>query len=150
MTKNVLLAICALVVSACSINQSIEPAELSNGSELCIIENPNVRDGFLTEFESVLSSKNIPFKIVNRHSVPEGCEWTATYVARWSWDLTIYMSYAEIKVFHNGVLDGEAKYDATRGGANMNKFIDAEPKIRELVNKLMQYQSASLFFHFFG
>lgn len=88
--------------------------------------------------------------MVNETSVPESCEWTSTYVARWTWDLSLYMSYAEIKVFHKGSLDGEAKYDSTRGGANMNKFIDSEPKIRELVNQLMQFKSVSRFFKRFG
>ena len=31
---------------------------------------------------------------------------------------------------------GEAKYDSTRGGGNMGKFIDADKKITELVNQL--------------
>jgi hypothetical protein len=60
------------------------------------------------------------------------------------------MSYAEIKIFHNRSLDGEAKYDSTRGGANMSKFIDAESKIRELLEELMQIKSSSLFFRTFG
>ena len=72
----------------------------------------------------------------------KNCEWTLTYTARWTWDLALYMSYAEIKVFKNGKLDGEAMYDSTRGGANMSKFIDSEPKIRELVEELMQRESA--------
>ena len=99
----------ALAVSGCSITQNIEPAEITNGSELCIIENVDVRAGFLKEFEAVLSSKGIPHRVVKESSVPESCEWTSTYVARWKWDLALYMSYAEIKVFHKGSLDGEAK-----------------------------------------
>jgi len=53
------------------------------------------------------------------------------------------MVYAEIKVFYQGKLDGEAIYDARMGGANMNKFIDAEPKIRELVEQLIQQKQAN-------
>ena len=88
--------------------------------------------------------------VVDEASIPAECEWTATYLAKWSWDITIYMAYAEIKIFHNGNLDGEAVYDSTGGSGNMNKFIDAEPKIRELVNELMQMKSASLFNRYFG
>jgi len=150
MFKMVLGITSIVLLSACSITQNIEPAEISRGSELCIIENPDVREGFLKEYQSVLTSKSIPHKLVSENSVPRSCEWTSTYVARWTWDLSLYMSYAEIKVFHNGSLDGEAKYDSTKGGANMSKFIDAEPKIRELVNELMQIKSASLFSRMFG
>lgn len=137
-------------ISACSITQNIEPAEITSGDELCIIENPDVREGFLREYTSALSSKGIPYIVVSEASVPESCEWTSTYIARWTWDLSLYMSYAEIKVFHKGSLDGEAKYDSTNGGANMSKFIDAEPKIRELVEQLIQINSASVFSRKFG
>ncbi|UQG55095.1 MULTISPECIES: Sbal_3080 family lipoprotein [unclassified Marinobacter] len=139
-----------MMLSACSITQVIEPAEIVKGSELCIIENTDVREGFLKEYQSVLSSKSISHRLVSENSVPDSCEWTSTYVARWTWDLALYMSYAEIKVFYKGNLDGEAKYDSTKGGANMSKFIDAEPKIRELVNQLMQIKLASLFVQKFG
>ena len=37
-----------------------------------------------------------------------------------------------------GILEGQALYDATEGQENMNKFIDAELKIQELVDKLIQ------------
>lgn len=144
------LLVVSFLLSACSIKQTIEPAELIKGHELCIIENHRVRDGFLIEFKSALSVKLIPFKVVSGRAIPSSCEWTATYTARWSWDFTIYMSYAEIKIFHNGNLDGEAIYDSTHGGLTFGKFIDAEPKIRELVNKLLGYESASLFGRAFG
>ncbi len=52
------------------------------------------------------------------------------------------MSYAEINVFHNGVLDGKAVYDSRSGGGNMSKFIDAEEKIQELVEELMQMRTS--------
>lgn len=140
----------SFLISACSIKQTIEPAEISKGSELCIIDNPAVRAGFLKEFKSVLSNKSIAYKVVSESSVPEDCEWTATYTANWTWDLAMYMSYAEIKIFHDGSLDGEAIYDSRRGVGNMDKFIDAETKIQELLNELMQYKSASLFGRLFS
>jgi len=148
--KLVLILIAGLFVSACSIKQTVEQAEISNDAVLCIIENTDVRKGFLVEFQSALTAKSISHKVVDEKLIPSDCEWTATYVANWTWDLALYMSYAEIKIFHNGNLDGEATYDSTRGAANMNKFIDAEPKIHELVNELMQYKSAFLYTRSYG
>ncbi|MCH9692771.1 MAG: hypothetical protein K0U59_12050 [Gammaproteobacteria bacterium] len=150
MLKKLSILAAATFVSACSITQNIEPAHITKGSELCIIENTKVKEGFLKEFRSSLTSKGIPHRVVSKTSVPESCEWTSTYTARWSWDLAIYMSYAEIKVFHNGIPSGEAVYDSTRGSATMSKFIDAEPKIRELVNELMKIELASLSFRKYG
>ena len=43
---------------------------------------------------------------------------------------------ADIKVYNNGELSGQATYDSTKGGANMAKFIKGEAKIAELVDQL--------------
>ena len=148
--KKVFVIVAAVVLSGCSIKQVVEKAEIPKEKLLCVVENKDVRVGFLKEFKRVLSRKSIPYKMINAYSVPPECEWTATYDARWTWDLALYMSYAEIKVFNNGRLDGKATYDSTRGGANMGKFIDAETKIRELMNELLHYKSSSLFGVFYS
>jgi len=150
MIKKLTLLAAVFAVSACSITQDIEPAHISKGSEICIIENTDVREGFLKEFKSALSNRNVPHRVVKPSNVPTSCEWTAKYVAKWSWDLSLYMSYAEIKIYHKGQLDGEAVYDSTGGSANTAKFIDAEPKIRELVDQLIQIKLSTLFFRAFG
>jgi hypothetical protein len=140
----------AVFLSACSIQQTVEKAEIPKDNVLCIVENSNVREGFLKEFRSNLQSRNIPYQVVASGVVPESCIWTATYVANWTWDLALYMSYAEIKIFNQGQLDGQAIYDSRKGGANMDKFIDAETKINELLNELLQLKTGSLFSHIYG
>ena len=142
---NIKILVCSflcLTASACSITQTVEPADIPKGKELCILEDSSVREGFLAEFQSILASKGIAHRLIRDTKDVRACEWTATYLARWSWDWTIYMSYAEIKIYHNGALDGEAIYDSRSGGGNLGKFIDAEPKIRELVNELLKRQAA--------
>lgn len=141
--RNVFIFFVLVFVQGCTITQVVEPAEMSKGKVLCVIENPAVRAGFLQEFRNVLSLKGIQYKVVHEHSAISDCEWTATYVGKWSWDLALYMSYAEINVYHNGVLDGKAFYDSRSGGGNMSKFIDAEEKIQELVEELMQMRSSA-------
>jgi len=138
-----IIALSLVGLSACSIKQKIDPIEVTSSTEVCIVENKDVREGFLKEFEKVLQQKQIKYRIVQELDAQNGCEWTATYTANWAWDLALYMVYAEIKVFYQGKLDGEAIYDARMGGANMNKFIDAEPKIRELVEQLIQQKQAN-------
>jgi hypothetical protein len=63
---------------------------------------------------------------------------TSTYTANWRWDLALYMAFAEIIVYAEGTKVGSAVYDSLHGGANMNKFINAEAKIRELVDELFR------------
>ncbi|WP_297811420.1 Sbal_3080 family lipoprotein [uncultured Methylophaga sp.] len=135
-----------LTISACSIKQTVDSSEISKQTELCIIENHDVREGFLQTLQSSLRKRDINHRVISNRSIPNECEWIMRYVGRWNWDLALYMSYAEIQVFHNGKLDGEAIYDSTRGGANMAKFIDAEPKIEELVNELLKFNTSSLFY----
>ncbi len=144
MKKIVIAFLIIFLGTACSIKQRVDPIQINNTAVVCIQENPDVRQGFLKEMETVLKEKKIGYRIVRELDASNQCEWTATYTANWAWDLALYMVYAEIKVFHDGRLDGEAIYDARGGGANMNKFIDAEPKIRELIEQLIKQKQASL------
>lgn len=54
----------------------------------------------------------------------------------------MYMRYAELKIYRNAALFGEAIYDATWGGARLDKFISAEKKVRELVDQIFPQESA--------
>lgn len=150
MIKILLTITISLLISACSIQQTVEQANLPNQAELCIVKNIDVREGFLTEFKASLNRKSIPYRVVKHSLIPHNCTWKATYTARWSWDLALYMSYAEIKIFHHNKLDGRAVYDSTKGSANLGKFIDAESKIQDLVNELIQVNTSSLFSRIFG
>ena len=134
-----IVLISLLFVHGCTITQFVDPVEFSQDNVLCIIENPSVRPGFLYEYRSVLSEKGIPHKVVGKFSVPDDCEWTTTYVAKWNFDMALYMITAQIDVYRNGVRYGHAYYDSSQGG--LDKFIDAESKIRELVEELIQIKS---------
>ena len=72
----------------------------------------------------------------------DACTLSSTYIARWSWDVTIYLAYASIEVYRDGDLAGRALYDSRGGRVNPGKFIDAEPKIRELVSELFPERAA--------
>ncbi len=136
MKRCILLLAILILLSGCSIKQTIEPAELNDDAVICIVEDHKVRNSFLEALKKVLDEKQVSYRIVDNVASKE-CEWKATYTARWSWDVALYMAYAKISVYKDGKLDGEAIYDATQGQGNMNKFIDAEGKVRELVNALM-------------
>ncbi|TLM75655.1 Sbal_3080 family lipoprotein [Microbulbifer harenosus] len=138
MYKKFSLLLGAVVLfSGCSIQQTVEPTSVSSGGELCIVENSKVREGFLKELQASLTANGVKNRLLPANASLVECEWTATYNARWTWDMALYMSFAEIKIYRNGAPDGSALYDSTRGGANMSKFIDAETKIRELVDQLL-------------
>ena len=136
MTKLVLL-FPVFTLMGCSIVQTVNPIEGVGGlEEICIIEDPAVRQGFLSEYRKSVEAKGIAVKLLENGSSLTDCEWTSTYSARWSWNVSIYMAYAIIRVFHNGQVSGEVLYDATLGGGRVDKYIEADAKIREMVDAL--------------
>lgn len=125
-----------LVSTGCAIHQTVKPVDRFDDKQVCIIENSAVKGGFVDAYQRTLIAKGYTVRLLPASASLIECAITSTYVGNWRWDLALYLAYAEIKVYANGKPIGEAKYDSLRGGANMNKFIDAEKKIVELVNQL--------------
>lgn len=137
MKIKIVLALMVLVaLSGCAIRQTVKPVAKFDDKQICIIENTAVRSGFLNAYKRVLTEKGYVVKQLPEDASLIDCPITSTYTANWRWDFAIYMSYAEIIVYNNAKPAGKASYDARRGSGNMNKFIDADKKISELVNQL--------------
>ena len=131
--------------TGCSIKQTVKPMEFAAEQiEICILQNRNVRHGFLDAYADALKEKNFQVKTLADNASLNECATTSTYTAHWAWDLALYMRYAEIKVYRNAALVGEAVYDATWGGGRLDKFINAENKIREMVNELFLIRKAQV------
>lgn len=127
-----------LSLGACAIRQDIVPVTFapSAAREVCIIEHTPTRTTFRDAYQQALLDRGFQPRIVPANSPTSICPVTTTYVARWSWDFTIYMAYAEMRVFNDGRQVGRAVYDSRMGGARFDKWIDAEIKVRELVDQL--------------
>lgn len=125
-----------LLLTGCSIKQTVSPVAQAGSSEICLIEKPDVRDSFVQELSSALRKKGFEVRTLTRPATLRSCPMTATYNAHWRWDLALYMAFAEIRVYSDGQPAGHAVYDSMRGGANLGKFISAERKIHELVDSL--------------
>lgn len=123
-------------LTGCAIRQTVRPVGNLDDREVCLIANPSVKAGFFEAYRKALVSKGYQVRQLPETASVVECAVTSTYTAHWRWDLALYMAYAEIRVFSGGKLVGEAKYNSTRGGLNLGKFIDAEKKIDELVNQL--------------
>ena len=123
-----LLFVCGLTLalSSCTIVQNVTPYRSSDIQEICIIEDPAVRAGFLRAYKRVLREKGYRIRILEEHANLDDCELTSTYMGRWKWDMALYMALAEIKIFKNGEKVGEAIYDSRKGsfaGGGFKKFI---------------------------
>lgn len=130
------LLLAMVFVNGCAIHQNVKPVERFDDKQVCIIEKPSVKEGFLNTYSRVLTNKGYSVKKLPASASLIDCPITSTYNAIWKWDMALYMALAEIKVYQNGKPIGDASYDSLSGDGNLGKFIDAEKKITELVNQL--------------
>lgn len=136
--STILLLAATLAMTGCSIKQAVTPASISTDlpPEICMIPAKDLRAGFNTTYTTLLKEKGFHTRELTPGSSPSTCALSTTYIGTWSWDLALYMSYADIRVFENGRQIGQAEYDSRWGGGRLDKFIDAENKITELTNQL--------------
>ncbi|MVW75428.1 Sbal_3080 family lipoprotein [Pseudomonas xionganensis] len=132
------LSLSLALLTGCSIKQTVTPASIaaSPSNEICMIPAQGLREGFHTTYSNLLTQKGFSVRKLSPSANPTQCPLATTYVGNWAWDLAIYMVYADIKVYQDGKQVGHANYDAKWGGGRPDKFIDAENKITEMVNKL--------------
>lgn len=143
MKKSIVLVTIVLVISGCAIRQSVTPVGQFEGKQVCIVDNPKVRQGFLETFKRALVDKGYEVRVLEFSSPLTTCPVTATYTANWQWDVAVYMAYAAIRVYNNGKTAGEAIYDSQAGGLSLSKFINAEEKVKELVKQLFTDRTGS-------
>ena len=137
----------SLLASGCSIKQVVTPAVMSADMtpEICLIPAQGLREGFNTAYDAQLKKKGFHTRQIPPGSSPSSCRLSTTYIGTWSWDLALYMSYADIRVFENGKQIGRAEYDSRHGGGRVSdKFIDAEKKINEMTDLLFPEGASGL------
>ncbi|WP_278369416.1 Sbal_3080 family lipoprotein [Pseudoalteromonas lipolytica] len=141
----------ATVLAGCAAKQDVSHFEAEVPKTVCIAEHQAVKEGVVTALESGFAKHNvktrvIPANYVLKHQAyqtditsanTDGCDAVAFYVANWHWDLALYMAYANI-----WVMDPEQKETIAqasyRTGGGLDKFIDANDKIIELVDAMFQ------------
>lgn len=133
----IIILILFIFISGCAAvtKQTVTPFENNSFTEICVIENPKVKEGFLQAYKIALQEKGYVVKMLHKNADISDCKVTSTYSARWRWDIALYLSYAKIEVFKSGEKSAEALYKIVREGAS-GKFINASEKVRELVNQM--------------
>ena len=132
----VLVCVLLMALTGCSIKTSVKPVGNVKVSDLCIKTNPRVlMEGFLPELEGQIRSHGIKVRTFEGQ-IPADCAHHLEYTANWSWDMAMYLTYAELRVYERVNLLGEAIYDARRGGARFDKFGTTSSKLQPLVDEL--------------
>jgi hypothetical protein len=129
------LAVLGLVLSGCSIKQTIDPIK-TPVSRVCVHENPKVlMDEFQPELEKQIQAKGFQTESY-KDTQPNDCSHRLEYTANWAWDMAMYLTYADLRVFDRSGLAGKAIYDARSGGGRLDKFGRTAEKIRPLIDEL--------------
>lgn len=131
------------VIAGCAITQDVEPAPTTQGSEICIIENPDVRATFLEIYRRELEKKGFKTRVIPTTSTLFDCPQTSRYTANWRWDFALYLAFADISVYEDGKRVGHVVYDSLQGDFNFGKFVHGESKIVELIDLLFPQDAAA-------
>ncbi|MCU7962393.1 Sbal_3080 family lipoprotein [Shewanella sp. SW32] len=154
MYKIIVFTISSLALSGCAapVQQITRLSE--KPTSICVVKHDAVKEGVLTAITSELQFKGYKTAVIQgrytqRHNVwqPQWlineaktaqCDALMFYVANWRWDLASYMAFANIWMTDiNGQKNiGQATYDSTNSAFSTSKFINADAKIRELINQL--------------
>lgn len=138
MNKIFILAPLLLVASCTSINVKKVGSSKSTIEPICIIKNEKVIvPNFLTILTDGIKRHNIVVKSVNE--IQRDCKSILTYTATRSWDVTPYLSHAELKlVGSDGKEIGSALYHHNGGSLSLslNKWASAESKMIPVIDEL--------------
>ncbi len=125
-----------LGLSGCSITQNVQPVADNDIERICVEHNPDVlMDGFEPAVCELIEEQGV-YTEVYRGERPVGCSHYLEYTANWRWDMVMYLSYADLKVFGQDGIEGRATYDARNGGGRMDKFGPTRTKIAPLIDEL--------------
>lgn len=155
--KSLLITLVSLsfLISGCTTQQKINRLEPNKVHLVCVVEHKEVKENVLETIQEGLRTHGVDYKVIpgqykfeNKLWIPTvnkgdsaGCDALLFYVANWTWDITMYMHFANIWMATPDmqIRLGDASYDAR---LSMNKFINARAKILELVDGLfVQYRN---------
>tara|TARA_Y100000034_G_scaffold113632_1_gene148861 strand:+ start:84 stop:590 length:507 start_codon:yes stop_codon:yes gene_type:complete len=149
------VAAAVTILAGCAAKQDVSRFEAEKPKTVCIAEHQAVKEGVVTSLQTGFAKHNvqtrvIPANYVMKHQAYQtdistantnGYDAIAFYVANWHWDLALYMAYANIWVTNvdQSKTIAQASY---RTGGGLDKFIDANDKIIELVDSMFQQVEA--------
>lgn len=138
MKKILIVSTCVLnlLLFGCTIKYAANPISIqkTDRKEICVIENTEADGYFLNLYKKALEEKGFSVRILSYESDVAACPLSSTYRSEWSWDLVTYMPRAQIFVFRNGVLAGNALYASS--GLALKKYERTHKKIAKMVDQL--------------
>ena len=110
------------------------PQGLAEAPRVCIVDEPNTKTGFKIAMRNWLNQEGIQSEILPVYTPLDKCEWMLTYYGRWSWDLAIFLSDAQITAYHDATYAGEVSLKV--GQWDANKFENGEKRVHKMMDLL--------------
>jgi hypothetical protein len=131
----------ALVLTGCT-SVKVQPLE-SRLDHVCIQLNPAVKvDDFLQVLRDGFARHRISTSVYEQPQV--GCNYILEYTARRSWDITPYLSSADLTIRDDsGQVVGQAHYHLRgKGGLSLSKWQGTEAKMAPIIDALITGKAA--------
>jgi hypothetical protein len=134
--RYLMLLIAVGAITACT-SVDVKPLDASlDVQHVCIQRNPKVTlDGFVPMLEEGFARHGIATRVIEQ---TQTCEYVLTYTALRSWDITTYLSHAELHLLHNGREIANAEFHLNgKGGFAFTKFKGTESKMNPIIDQLL-------------
>lgn len=124
---------------------SIGQQHFSQITTVCIMQNPAVIvEDFVPVLEKRLQHHGIK-TVVRSPNNSAGCTTQLQYSARQSWDGVLYLSWAELKLYQNGIPIGDAEYKLKgKGGLAPTKWYSVETKMTPVIDELLKNKGSQV------
>jgi len=132
------VTICAILVAACT-SVTVKPVESSvDILHVCIQSNPQVQvEDFVPVIQEGLERHGIGSELFSGR-VPRRCEYVLTYTALRSWDMSAYLSHAELSLQQEGQQIAYAEYHLKgKGGFSLTKWAGTKSKMDPVIDELL-------------
>ena len=129
---------CALSITACT-SVTVQPVSSSvDILHVCIQANPQVQvEDFVPVIQERLQYHGIGSEIFSGR-VPRRCEYVLTYTALRSWDMSAYLSHAELNLQKHGNRVAYAEYHLKgKGGLSLTKWGGTKSKMDPVIDELL-------------
>ncbi len=105
---------------------------------VCIEENDRVlMSGFLPWLRQSFADHGITTEVYTGRPA-DHCEYTATYVAYWNWDMSMYLHQANVQLRKGGETVGVANFHLrAKGGLALNKWASVESKMGPVMDQML-------------
>ncbi|MDR1889886.1 MAG: Sbal_3080 family lipoprotein [Zoogloeaceae bacterium] len=127
----------SVLLSACTSIQ-VSPIDAAlDVQHICIQNNSRVQvEDFVSVLEEGFARHGVTTELFSSKK-PEGCEYVLTYTALRSWDLSPYLSHAELRITKNNRRVAEATYHLEgKGGLSLMKWEGTKAKMDPVIDQL--------------